>query len=182
MLVLASSSLSRARLLKEAGISFRQEIINYDESKVSKDLEPLIFVQRVLLEKEKQFDEKFANFKENVLFADSIVNMNGKIYGKAKDKNEALKMLNLQSEKNLCILSAFIFRSKEFKLMSVSSTFLKFKEFDKEKLKAYIENEGFLGKAGAVECEGFHKEFITEMKGEPSTALGLDIKTLKAYL
>ncbi|TQR33032.1 septum formation inhibitor Maf [Campylobacter sp. MIT 99-7217] len=182
MLYLASSSSSRAKLLEKAHINFKQIELDYDESAVDINLEPQIYVQRVLLEKERQFYDKFNTFEEKVLFVDSIVSIQNKVFTKAKTKEEALYMLELQSGRSVCILSAMILSTKNFKLISLSKADLEFKPFDTEKMKAYIQNGNFKGKAGAVECEGFHKEYIKELKGDLSIALGLDIPTLKAYL
>lgn len=231
MLYLVSSSAMRINLLKNAKITFLQISPLYDESVVSKDLEPEIYVQRVLLAKEAQFyaalksqkgarlqnsgadKDLFQGFdahfktgfdarKDSVLFADSVVSVPGfradrvqnravnkvvnslvnKALGKARDENEARAMLEAQSGGRACIYSAFLLNAPKFRLISLSKTELKFKEFDKEKMRVYIETKGFLNKAGAIACEGFHKEFILEMKGSLNTALGLDTSTLKAYL
>lgn len=220
MLYLASSSAMRVNLLKNAKIAFLQISPLYDESVVNKDLEPEIYVQRVLLSKEAQFyaalksqkgarlqnsgaQDLFQGFdahKDSLLFADSVVSVPSfktdkaqaankvvnslvnKALGKARDENEARAMLEAQSGGRACIYSAFLLNAPKFRLISLSKTELKFKEFDKEKMRVYIENKGFLNKAGAIACEGFHKEFILEMKGDLNTALGLDTSTLKAYL
>lgn len=223
MLYLASSSAMRVNLLKNAKIAFLQISPLYDESVVSKDLKPEIYVQRVLLAKEAQFyatlksqkgarlrnsgadKDLFQGFdarKDSLLFADSVVSVLdfkaggvqnraankvvnsvvNKALGKARDENEARAMLEAQSGGRACIYSAFLLNAPKFRLMSLSKTELKFKEFDKEKMRVYIKTKGFLNKAGAIACEGFHKEFILEMKGDLNTALGLDTSTLKAYL
>lgn len=54
MLILASSSVSRSNLLKEAKIEFQQISFDYDEN-LDKNLKPSIYVQKIVLEKERQF-------------------------------------------------------------------------------------------------------------------------------
>lgn len=183
MLILASSSISRANLLKTAKIDFKQVSFDYDEN-LDKNISPFLYVQKIVLEKEKQFlsalSKDFQN--QNLLFADSIVCIDEKILTKAKDKKEAYEMLALQNGKYASILSAFLLVKPEKRVFSLSKTTLYFKNFDENALNDYVENNLYKSKAGCIMCEGFHQNFITQQVGNLSTALGLDIQTLKAYL
>ena len=182
MLYLASSSPSRAALLKEAGIAFVQKICEYDED-VDKTLPPSVFVQRVVLEKERQFGQEFADLAgECLLFADSIVSLEGKILTKPHDDAEALASLEAQSSKSVSVLSAFLLSCPQKRIFSLSKTTLFFGEFDPGDLRDYIQSGEYLGKAGALMCEGFHQKYCLKMVGKRSTALGLDVENLKAYL
>lgn len=182
MLYLISSSISRANLLKNAGITFTQIHFDFNEN-FEKNIPASIYVQKVVLEKEKQFCAKLNDFKDKtLLFADNIVCVKNQILTKAKNKEEAYKMLTLQSNESVNILSAFILKSPQKKVFSLSKTTLFLKEFDKNALRDYVENEFYKDKAGAIMCEGFHKNYIIKQLGNLSTALGLDISTLKAYL
>lgn len=189
MLYLASSSPSRARLLKENGFDFVQLKLEYKESLPRADEKPEAFVQKVVLEKERQFiasklfkELDFDGLKDNLLFVDSIVSVDEIILTKAHSKKEAYKMLKLQNAKSLNIISAMIVQNANKRLYSLSQTTLFLQAFNEKELEAYVENEKFKGKAGCIECEGFHKKYINTIKGHISTALGLDIPTLKAYL
>lgn len=183
MLVLASNSISRANLLKTAKIDFKQVSFDYDEN-LDKNILPFLYVQKIVLEKERQFlsalTKDFQN--QSLLFADSIVCVDEKILTKARDKKEAYEMLALQNGKYASILSAFLLVKPEKRVFSLSKTTLYFKNFDENALKDYVENDLYKGKAGCIMCEGFHQNFITQQVGNLSTALGLDIQTLKAYL
>lgn len=183
MLYLISSSVSRANLLKNAGIAFVQINFDFDEN-LEKNISASIYVQRVVLEKEKQFCAKLdTDFKDKILlFADSIVCVENQILTKAKSKEEAYKMLALQSNKSASILSAFILKSPQKKVFSLSKTTLFLKEFELKDLENYVENGFYEGKAGAISCESFHKKYLIKQIGNLSTALGLDTLTLKAYL
>lgn len=183
MLILASSSSSRAKLLRKENIEFKQIAFDYDEN-LNKNIPANLYVQNVVLEKEKQFlaifEKDFLN--ETILFADSIVCIGNKILTKANDKNEAYEMLALQDGKSASILSAFLLVSAQKRVFSLSKTTLYFKKFDKNALSDYVENGLYQGKAGCIMHEGFHGKFILKQIGKSSTALGLDTQTLKAYL
>ncbi|EAH8343847.1 septum formation inhibitor Maf [Campylobacter coli] len=183
MLILASSSVSRSNLLKEAKIEFQQISFDYDEN-LDKNLKPSIYVQKIVLEKERQFciahEEKFKD--KTLLFADSIVCIGDKILTKANTKEEAYEMLDLQDGRYASILSAFLLKNSKKRVFSLSKTTLYFSNFNPCDLKNYIENGLYKGKAGAIMCEGFHKNYIIKQEGNLSTALGLDTQNLKAYL
>lgn len=55
-------------------------------------------------------------------------------------------------------------------------------KFDLKDMQEYVESKLYQGKAGAVMCEGFHKKYIKKIIGHQSTALGLNIELLKAFL
>ena len=180
MIVLASSSPTRANLLKNAGIEFRQISFSFDESKIAKSLKPEIYVQNVVKAKKEQFLKANSELL-NLLFADSCVACGDQILGKAKDENEALDMLNLQSESECSVYTAMIFVGK-FELINVSKTTYKFAKFDKQDLEKYLKNGDWQGKAGAMTIENFNKKYIISQHGETSTAMGLNLKILKAFL
>ncbi|MBX1886486.1 septum formation inhibitor Maf [Campylobacter peloridis] len=180
MLYLASSSPSRVALLKKANIAFEQIILDYDESLVKKE-NPSSYVQKIVLEKQRQFFAKYPDFK-NVLFADSIVCIENTIFTKAKNDSQAFEMLNLQSGKNVSILSAMILNLEHKQLFSLSKCDLILDHFDHKHMQEYIDSKLYQGKAGAIMCEGFHKKYIKKIIGHESTALGLDIELLKAFL
>ncbi|WP_139451585.1 septum formation inhibitor Maf [Campylobacter armoricus] len=180
MLYLASSSPSRATLLKEANIAFKQIIINYDENLVKKE-KPSSYVQKIVLEKEKQFFAQYPNFK-NVLLADSIVCVENEILTKAKDDEEAFRMLNMQNGKNISVLSAMILILENKKIYNLSKCDLILDKFNSKDMQEYIDSKLYKSKAGAVMCEGFHKKYIKKIIGHQSTAFGLNIELLKAFL
>lgn len=183
MLILASHSASRSSLLKEAKIEFKQFGFDYNEN-LDKNVSAVSYVQNVVLEKEKQFLKAFKKDFQNfdLLFADSVVCAGGKILTKAKNQKQAYEMLALQDGKSASVLSAFLLIKANKRVFCVSKTTFYFKNFDQKALKTYVENDLYKGKAGCMMCEGFHKDFIIKQTGNLSTALGLDIPTLKAYL
>ena len=180
MIILASSSPTRANLLKDAGINFTQISFQFDESKIEKNVKPEIYVQNVVKAKKEQFLKENMGLK-NLLFADSCVACGDKILGKAKDEKEAIAMLNLQSSNECSVYTAMIFLG-EFELINVSRTTYKFKKFDEHDLNEYIKNNEWQGKAGAMTIENFNKKYIISQYGETSTAMGLNLKILKAFL
>lgn len=180
MLYLASSSKIRAKILQDKNIKFTQINFKYDESGI-KEKNPLLYAQQVVLNKKEQFFNTYKNY-DKVLFADTIVSIDNKILTKAKNDQQALNMLNMQSDNKVKIISAMIFCSNEKIIQALSTTTLFFDKFDKNDVNAYINSKLYKEKAGAIMCEGFHKKYIKQQIGFTSTALGLNINLLKVYL
>ena len=181
MIFLASSSQTRAKILRQSGINFEQIFFNYDEGGVDKNLPPHVYVQKIVAAKKEQFLKANSGVK-NVVFADSVVVCDGKILGKAKDENEAFKMLKMQSENSARIVTAMIFLGEKFELFNVSFAEYKFAKFDEADLQNYLSGDLWRGKAGAMTIENFNKKYILSQNGETSTAMGLNVKILKAFL
>ena len=181
MIILASSSVTRAKVLQDHGVKFEQVFFDYDESGVDKNLPPHVYVQKIVAAKKEQFLKANDGVK-NVVFADSVVVCDGKILGKAKDEQEALKMLQMQSGNTARIVTAMIFLGEKFELFNVSFAEYKFAKFDEADLQNYISGDLWRGKAGAMTIENFNKKYILSQNGETSTAMGLNVKILKAFL
>ncbi|PSM51889.1 septum formation protein Maf [Campylobacter blaseri] len=180
MIYLASSSSSRAKILKDNNIEFKQIPFDYDESGVNKK-NIYKYPYEIVTLKQKQFMKAYKNIT-NVLFADSVVAVNNQIFGKAKDDEEALFMIEEQSGNYSSVISAFIFNSEDKIITNLSITTYKFAKFNKDDIENYIKTKEYKGKAGAMMIEGFNKKYIVKQKGNTSTAMGLNIEALKAYL
>ncbi len=180
MVNLISTSPTRAKILQEFGIDFKQIKFDFDESKIKKN-NPKIYSYNVVCEKLNQFKNANLNL-DNLLFADSCVVCNNEILGKAIDKNEAFKMLKMQSENFASVITSMIFISKKMQIFDVSETKIKFLKFYDEDLQNYIQSEDWRGKAGAMMIEGFNKKYIDKINGEICVARGLNAKILKAFL
>ncbi|NLK67515.1 MAG: septum formation inhibitor Maf [Campylobacteraceae bacterium] len=180
MVNLASNSVTRAKILKTAGIEFTQIPFDYDESLVKKT-NPLTYAYEIVSLKHKQFKAVHKELS-NLLFADSSVVVNGEIFGKAKDDDEAYKMLLAQSGAKSSVVTAMIFETDKFLLSNLSITTYEFSEFETKDLENYIKNKEYVGKAGAMMIEGFNKKYIKSQIGNTSTAMGLNLEVLKGYL
>ncbi|ARR00166.1 MULTISPECIES: septum formation inhibitor Maf [Campylobacter] len=181
MIVLASSSASRALILKEHGVEFIQVCMEYDEN-FDSNLPPAKYAMSITNSKAKQFFDKFKNQYDRVLFADSSVVCQGVILGKAKDEIEARYMLKLQSNSLTSVYTAMKFITQNMIIDMLSIASYKFKKFDNDDLDRYIASNLWQGKAGAMMIEGFNKKYIEVQKGNKPTAMGLDIINLKAFL
>ena len=189
MVFLASSSASRALLLKQAGITYEQIAFDYDESKICAiKTAPVSYSQAVVEQKVWQFKAHFGSqlgqFLERgaIIFADSSVICKGQILGKAKDESHARAMLELQSGAKASVYTAMCVLAKDFTLTALSVASYDFAPYPEREIDKYIASGEYIGKAGAMMIEGFSGRYILSQHGDISTAMGLDVPLLKAFL
>ncbi|ADR34886.1 maf protein [Sulfuricurvum kujiense DSM 16994] len=181
MIRLASSSITRAELLKSAGIPFLQESVDFDEDSIIAT-SPKNFVYQATLGKYRVNLEKFGCADYPLLVADTVVTAQGKILRKAKDEADARAILEMQSGSEVAIITCMIYKTPRLELIDISSTHYFFDVFDPESVESYLRSGEWRGKAGACMVEGFCKPYIREVRGFESTAMGLCTEILKPFL
>lgn len=181
MIRLGSNSPTRALILKNNNIQFIQNGGNFDEDSI-KTKDPKSFVYQATLGKYKELYEKYGCDEMPLLVADSVVTANNELLRKAKNEDDAKRMLELQSGNETSVITCMIFKSKEKEVIDLSITTYKFNPFDKKDMQDYIKSGECFGKAGAIMVEGFCKPYIKSVKGYESTAMGLCVEKLKRYI
>lgn len=181
MIRLGSNSETRAKILKAYNIDFVQNGGNFDEDAI-KTLNPKSFVYEATLGKFNELYSKYGVEDYPLLVADSVVTSKNKLLRKAKDYDDAKKMLLLQSGSETSVISCMKYKSKNIELIDISITTYKFDTFDKEEMQKYLDSNLWMGKAGAIMVEGFCKPYIKEVVGFESTAMGLCIEKLIPFI
>lgn len=181
MIRLASSSITRAELLRAAGIPFIQESIDFDEDSVIAT-SPKNFVYQATLGKYKVNLEKFGCTDYPLLVADTVVSAHGKILRKAKDEADARMILETQSGSEVAIITCMIYKTPRVEMIDISSTHYYFDQFDHGEVEDYLRSGDWRGKAGACMVEGFCKPYIREVRGYESTAMGLCVEMIHPFL
>jgi len=181
MIRLASSSETRASLLTNAGIEFIQESVDFDEDAIVAS-SPKNFVYQATLGKYEANLHAFGFEDYPLLVADTVVTSQGKILRKAKCVSDAKNILMTQSGNITSIVTCMIYHAKDKKIIDISQTDYIFEKFDMDALDKYLESGEWRGKAGACMVEGFCKSYIKEVKGYESTAMGLCVEVIKAFV
>ncbi|WP_419770702.1 MAG: septum formation inhibitor Maf [Candidatus Marinarcus sp.] len=181
MIRLGSSSQTRALLLKAHHIDFIQNGGSFNEDAIQTP-HPKSFVYEATQGKFNELYNKFGTDDMPLLVADTVVSCNGELLRKAKNKDDARRMVQMQSNNRVSIITCMIYKSKKIQLIDISSTHYVFNEFDKKALDNYINSGECMGKAGAIMVEGFCKPYIKSVHGYESTAMGLCVEKLKQVL
>lgn len=181
MIRLASTSATRASLLRTAGIDFIQESVEFDEDSIALT-NPKSYIYAVAMGK---FEANFSHFGCDdypLLVADTVVSVGDLILKKATCRDDAKRLLKLQSGSEVTIMSAMIYISTKLKLIDISSTNYKFRAFDNKRMIKYLDSNEWQNKAGACMVEGFCMEFIESVRGNESTAMGLNTEILRRFI
>lgn len=177
MFRLGSNSETRALILSEKGLKFIQQGGDFDEDQIT-TTNPTEFVDSATTGKFDQLYAKYGCEDMPLLVADTVVTADNQLLRKAKDKQDARRMLELQSGNEVTIITCMIFKSKDTYIKDISRTTYQFEKFDTDDLDNYINSGECMGKAGAIMVEGFCKPYIKNVNGYESTAMGLCVLSL----
>lgn len=179
MLILASTSPRRKKLLEDAGLTFKTVSIDVDES-VEEKLKPEKLVMTLALRKAKFALEQFQN--DIIIAADTIVVYDGEVLGKPKDEADAYRMLKaLSGNKHevytgVCLLS----KDKEVSFYSMAEVWMH--TYTDLQIYEYIQTKEPMDKAGAYAIQGLGKDLVEQYNGDFFTIVGLPLKQLLAEL
>ena len=181
MIRLGSNSPTRALILKNFKIDFIQNGGTFDEDSIL-TTNPKSFCYEATKGKFDELYKKFGIDDMPLLVADSVVTCQGKLLRKAKDLDDAKDMLELQSGNKTSVITCMIYKSKTKEIIDISITTYEFLSFDKKHMSEYLASGECFGKAGAIMVEGFCKPYIKSLKGYESTAMGLCVEKLRAFI
>lgn len=175
--ILASQSPRRAALLDLAKVDFEVMPSNYEENlKSGFDVEEQV--------KELAYGKALDVFNNTqgdrtIIGADTIVVKDNKIYGKPKDRTEAIKMLReLQGDyhivyTSLCILIEYHDEYKEYK--ELSKNLIKVAPMTDTEIIEYVDSENPYDKAGSYAIQSYFSRYIEKMEGNYMSVIGLPI-------
>ncbi len=149
MIRLGSNSPTRAIILNEKNIDFIQNGGNFDEDSIQTK-NPKSFVYQATLGKYNELYKKYGVQDMPLIVADSVVTANGELLRKAKNRNDAKRMLKLQSNNKTSIITCMIYKSQNKEIIDISITTYQFSKFKEEDLEQYLDSQLYKGKAGAV--------------------------------
>ena len=201
MLILASASQSRKKLLENSKIEFIQISSNFDEALVKeKDISNLTLelsfqkASSIALNiKEIDLPEKFDYSSVEILGCDSIFEFKGKAYGKPADKEEAYRRWSEMSGEfgflhtgHTLIIGNFDLTSNMFDITetikkTVSSK-VYFSKLQDEEIKSYVDSLEPLYCAGGFALEGKGGKYIEKIDGCFSNVMGLSLPWLRKSL
>ncbi len=168
--ILASNSPRRKEILNSLIEDFDVISPSVDESVLLNKVEPLSLPkEEAKLKAEAIIKEHPSSF---VLAADTMVFVNDKPLGKPKDKEDAIRMLSLQSGNKEKVITGFAFYDGKNLIVSEDITIVEFNTLSKEKILDYIQKYQPFDKAGAY---GIQDEFglIKKIEGSYYNVMGL---------
>jgi len=182
---LASQSPRRRELLKRIGINFEMLLLRSDpRRKIDVDEEPRpdeqpdAYVQRISAEKAQAGWDAllFRNLPPfPVLAADTTVELDGKIFGKPRDREDAAAILRQLSGRRHQVLTAVSVAFQEHIETRLSATAVDFVELSEERIHRYVLSNEVHDKAGAYGIQGHAGSFVKRIEGSYSGVVGLPL-------
>jgi len=182
--ILASASPRRQELLRQIGLAFSVMPSGIDESvepSAAPD-DPKIMV-RILAERKIDAVIRRGLPPETIVIgADTVVVLNGKVYGKPSDANEACRMLSELSGREHCVITG-VAAAKEGRLVSdVCTTLVRLCPLSDEEIRRYVASGEPLDKAGAYGIQGLGALIVDSISGCYFNVVGLPLVTLSRLL
>ena len=174
LLILASASPRREKLLRQLGVNFVSEPQDIIEEKRI-DESPEKFVKRMA---EGKASSAFGKRKQKdivVVASDTIVVCDKRVLGKPKDKSDGIKMLLTLSNKTHRVLSAVTVANTLRYKSTVSETSVSFREISEIEAECYWDSGEPEGKAGGYAIQGCGAVFVQSINGSYSGVMGLPL-------
>ena len=172
-MILASNSKRRQEILRDMGFNFKVITTDIEEVSDKKDISEMI------LDIAEKKIEKIANdnIDEFVLGADTVVSLDGKVFGKPRDREEAEKFLKILSGKTHKVITAYVFKniSKNIVIKDVVISKVKFYDLDDEIINWYLDSAEPFDKAGAYGIQGQGRMLIEKIDGDYFSIMGFPI-------
>ena len=179
-IILASASPRRRELLEKENFDFLAEPSGAEENNSSEN-----FVEAAVanaLAKARDIAGKHPD--RVVLGADTIVVLDGVLYGKPKDLQNAKEMLERLQGRTHSVFTAIaiVLKSKNIEKTSFCQSLVSFKEMDAAAIEKYLEKVNVLDKAGAYAAQEFGELIIEKIEGPFDNVMGLPCSLLKNEL
>ncbi len=187
-IILASKSGVRKKILNQNDISCEVIPANVDEDMVKESLlkekaTPEIISKNLAELKANKVSEKNPN--ELVLGADSVIDLNGQLISKPKNRDDAEKILQkLNGQKHYLISSVCISKNGSMIWNYTDSSTLTMKQLNSVEIRSYLKKirDKELYAYGVYQIEADGRFLFSKIEGDENTIMGLPVKQIKEYL
>ena len=187
-LVLASKSRVRYEILSKFNIKCIVEHSNIDEEPVKQSLlnegaTPEIISKNLAELKANKVSQKL--YDQLVLGADSVIDFNGELISKPKNREQALNILRkLNGKMHYLISSACISKNGSMVWNYTDKANLTMKEFSDNDLKDYLNKitDEALYAYNVYQIEGEGRNLFSKIEGNENTIMGLPVEKIKKYI
>ena len=174
--ILASQSPRRKELLKEIFDVF--DIMPQDVNEDVNEANPKKLVEELALKKLNDLDEEYKDAL--IISADTIVWLNGKLYGKPHTIENAIKTLHALSGTTHFVYTGVCIAYKGERHVFVDESRIVFRDLTDEEIEKYVYDKKPLDKAGAYGIQD--GDMVKGYEGSYSNIMGLPVERLKEEL
>jgi septum formation protein len=191
-LILASASPRRADLLRAAGLAFETMSVGVDERAHAGEM-PEAYVRRLAAAKSSRALEQLRGSPETgpndagvdvhvILGADTVVVVDGELFGKPRDAGDARRMIDRLSGRRHDVLTGVSLRHGDRELDRVAATAVFFAPMSTADVDWYVRTGEGLDKAGGYAIQGLASRFVERIEGSYSNVVGLPVALIYALL
>jgi septum formation protein len=181
--ILASKSPRRRELLKKAGYKFEvaEPLIN-EKDFVAGKISPCEYAKRLALAKAMSVAQKFQ--EKIVVGADTIVDFNGRVVGKADDAAQAEKIIRLLFNAPHRVITglAIICKRKNLEIADSDTTIVYPRPMTEEQLAEHISSGVWRDKAGAYAIQENGDRFVEKIEGSLTNVMGMPMELFERLL
>jgi septum formation protein len=183
LLILASASPRRRKLLAELGVRFEahpcplSELVCRPAGTV-----PAAWAEALAYFKARAVAERHAG--RWVLGADTVVVCEGELLGKPRDVRDAARMLELQSGRPTAVITgmSLVCRRDEVHRIICHDTTVVWMRDAPEQRRAYLAGGEWCGKAGAYGIQDVGDKLVERVEGSFSNVVGLPLELVRRVL
>ena len=169
MLILASGSPRRAKILRDCGVEFT--VVKSDAPEVSYPHDP----ERTV--KENALAKGATVSGENILSADTIVWFNNRIYGKPRDLDEAKEYLHELSGNVHTVFTGVAYNGD----VRVVKSDVKFRNLSEAMIDEYVARVKPTDRAGAYDIDESGDLIVESYAGSYENIMGLPVQPLREW-
>jgi septum formation protein len=179
--VLASASPARRKLLQTVGIEPIVRHSNFDESRIQSE-DPVALVQILAQCKAETVASQFSDAL--ILGCDSVLAVNGEIYGKPDSPEEAIaRWQKMRGNEGILYTGHALIDQKQSKqLVRCGITKVYFANISDSVIEDYVASGEPLKCAGCFALEGKGGLFVEKLEGCHSNVIGLSLPLLRQML
>ena len=187
-IVLASKSKVRKEILNKHNILTSVEPSDVDEEVIKSSLLKEKASPEIISKSLAEFKScKVSQRKSDILVlgADSVIDLNGELISKPKNRDEALKILKKLNGKQHNLVSSVCFSKNGIMIWNYTDkATLTMKNFEDEDLEKYLSkiSDHDLYAYNVYQIEGEGRKLFSKIEGDEDTIMGLPIKKIKEYL
>lgn len=180
-LVLASASPRRRELLERIGLRLQVMPVDLDETpRAGEGARP--YAVRLAAEKCAAAAARAGGDDPALLAADTVVVLQGEIFGKPADAAEAAAMLGRLSGRRHEVITAYHIRHRGAEVDRAVTTAVTFRLLSPAEIEAYVASGEWRGKAGGYAVQGIAALFASELRGSLTNVIGLPLSEVVADL
>jgi septum formation protein len=185
LIILASGSPRRQEYFRLLGLPFTVLPVRIDETIRDASMEPRAAAEELALRKLNcalEFPE--GRDAAWVFAADTVVSLDGKIYGKAGNREEAGKTLSALSGREHRVITAMALHKggKNTTDCRWAASVVSFAHLSEAEIQWYLDSGEWQGAAGSYRIQGLGACFVFSIQGSFSAVVGLPIRELYVML